>query len=222
MLLVTLAACGGSSSGGGTKHPSRSPAETLAQLATAGIGTAYAATYDFHDAAKNQTATVKVWSNQPALRVDVIVGTTTASLIVGSSATYSCAITAKGKSCLTVATAGQPLPAPFTAAPTTLFTADLQQLSTAISDYTVTSAPGTAASGSVPSATCFDVTPRASASPAATQVPQGTYCLSTGGLLTAATYPSGNTIRMTDVQTATPDAAQFSPYASPTPLPSSS
>ncbi|HET6910300.1 MAG TPA: hypothetical protein VFH54_13245 [Mycobacteriales bacterium] len=203
------------------------------QLAALAANATYSATYTFHEASSDQSATVQVWRVPPALHVDVTVGsgaaTTTASLIVGATATYSCSRTAKGPSCLTVAQAGQPLPAPFNVAPTSLFTTDLQQLATDISDYGVTRAPATAASGAVPAASCFTVTPldAASASPTVSSspspstlvVPGGNYCLSSNGLLVAATYPSGNTIRLTSADSATPAPAQFSPYAKPTPLP---
>lgn len=213
------------------------------QLAALAANATYSATYTFHEASSDQSATVKVWRVPPGLHVDVTVGSgtaaTTASLIVGSTATYSCSRTAKGPSCLTVAQAGQPLPAPFNVAPTSLFTTDLQQLATDISDYGVTRAPSTPASGAVPAASCFTVTPLnaarptsstsssaspsasapASASPSTLVVPGGVYCMSSTGLLVAASYPSGNTIRLTSADSATPAPAQFSPYAKPTPLP---
>jgi hypothetical protein len=72
----------------------------------------------------------------------------------------------------------------------------------------------------VPAAQCFDVAPRTGVTSAT--LPRGTYCFSGSGLMTAATYPSGNTIRLVSAQTTAPGPAQFSPYASPTPLPTTS
>lgn len=215
-LIVLLSACSGGS------HPAKpkpSAANQLSDLAARAATASYAASYEFREASSNATATVNVWRAPPALRVDVIVGGTTASLIVGSTATYSCSSTSKAKSCLTVATANQPLPAPFDVAPANLFTVDVQQLATSIRDYDVTTAPAASPSGQVPAATCWKVTPAAGVADA--KVPAGTYCFSAAGLLTAATYPSGNTIRLVSAQTATPAPTQFSPYAKPTPLPTS-
>ena len=214
-LIVLLAACSGGSHPGKT----RSAADQLSDLAAGAATASYSASYEFREASTNATATVNVWRAPPALRVDIIVSGTTASLIVGSTATYSCSSTTKAKSCLTVATANQPLPAPFDVAPANLFTADVQQLATAIRDYDVTTAPAASASGQVPAATCWKVTPAAGVTDA--KVPAGTYCFAASGLLTAATYPSGNTIRLVSAQTTTPAPTQFSPYAKPTPLPTS-
>ena len=212
--LLVVTACGGSSSSG---KPKASAADLLSDLAASASAASYTAVYDFHQASNNQSATVKVWRAQPVLRVDVVIAGTTASLIVGSDATYSCSIAGARRSCLIVAKAGEPLPAPFDIAPASLFTTDLQQLSTSVNDYTVTSAPAASPSGAVPAAKCFNIAPRSGVTEA--KLPRGTYCISGSGLLTAATYPSGNTIRLVSAQTSAPAAGQFSPYASPTPLP---
>jgi len=223
-------------SSGSHAAPQPSAADQLAGLAATAAKATYEATYDFHQATGNQTATVHVWRSPPALRVDVSVGAgdaTTASLIVGTDATYSCSKTVKGASCLVVAKPGEPLPPPFNVAPTTLFSADLQQLASNISGYRVTTAPGVPATVNVPAGTCFAVTPvstpatssstpsspSSSSSPSSADVPAGTYCLSSTGLLVAAKYPSGNTIQLTSVVSPSPAPTQFSPYAKPTPLP---
>jgi hypothetical protein len=49
-------------------------------------------------------------------------------------------------------------------------------------------------------------------------VQAGTYCFAATGVLTAVTYPSGNTARLTSVSSTAP-ATRFVPYASPAPLP---
>jgi len=112
-------------------------------------------------------------------------------------------------------------------APANLFSADLHTLATETSSYDVHSAPARPASGGVPAAQCFDVSSVLTASPsptgspaASTRVPSGRYCFTAAGVLAAASYPSGNTITLTTLQTSTPAPDAFTPYAKPTPLPS--
>jgi hypothetical protein len=214
-LLTLVAACSGSSH---VRTTVTTPADTLAALAAKGAAATYAATYAFHEASPDTTATVQVWHAEPSLRVDVVAGGTTATLLVTPTGSYSCSMTSTKRSCLLVAAAGAPVPAPFDVAPANLFSADLRALATQTSSYDVASAPALPAAGAVPAAQCFHVTDRASA--AAGRVPSGRYCFTTTGLLAAASYPSGNTVRVTSVQTATPSAGEFTPYAKPTPLPS--
>jgi hypothetical protein len=193
-------------------------ADSLAALAAKGAAATYSASYAFHQVSPDTTATVQVWRAAPSLRVDVSAGGTTATLLVTSAGSYSCSIKATKRSCLIVAGAGAPVPAPFDVAPVNLFTADLHTLATDTASYDVRSAPATLASGAVPAAQCFDVAGRASIPTA--QVPAGRYCFTSAGLLAAATYPTGNTIRLTAAPAATPAPAQFTPYAKPSPLPS--
>jgi len=216
-----------------------SPSTRLATLAAQGAGASYTATYQFHQASPDTTATVQVWRADPLLRVDVVAAGTTATLLRTSSGSYSCAMTSAKRTCLLVAGPNQPLPKPFDIAPANLFTTDLAQLSEQTGLYDVTAAPASTASGPAAGARCFDVAPKASgasagtsasasaspspspsaSSPAAT-VPAGRYCFTADGLLAGATYPSGNTVLLTNAQVGSPPAAQFTPYAKPTPLPS--
>jgi hypothetical protein len=224
---LVLAACSGSST---PKATVKAPADVLADLAAQGASAAYTATYAFHQVSPDTTATVKVWRAEPSLRVDVVAGTTTATLLLTSAGSYSCAMTGAKRSCLLVANAGSPVPAPFDVAPANLFSADLHTLATDTSSYDVRSAPPLPASSSVPSAQCFDVrsaasgsssgSPSASPSPSPAPVPAGRYCFTSAGVLAAAKYPSGNTITLTALQTSTPAPDAFTPYAKPTPLPS--
>jgi hypothetical protein len=214
-LLAVVAGCSG---GSHVRTTVTTPADTLAALAAKGAAATYAATYAFHEASPDTTATVQVWHADPSLRVDVVAAGTTATLLVTSTASYSCSMTATKRSCLLVAGAGAPVPAPFDVAPANLFSADLRALATQTSTYDVRSAPALPAAGGVPAAQCFDVTDRASAGTG--RAPTGRYCFTATGLLAAASYPSGNTVRVTSVQTATPAPAEFTPYAKPTPLPS--
>ena len=219
---AALAAC--SSSGAPAAHPAHTtPADTLSRISAAAAAATYSATYSFFEAAGSQTATVQVWRNAPSLRVDVTARGTTATLIVGDTATYSCSMTSAHRACLLVAKAGEPLPAPFSVAPANLFTVYVRQLATRTSDYTVTAStpppsPATAAPLNMGDVSCFAVTPKPQA--AQPQVPAGTYCFFSDGVLASVRYPSGNTISLQSRQTATPPATQFSPYAKPTPLPS--
>ena len=216
---LSAAACSG------TSHPSQSnvttAADALAALAEKGAAANYSATYSFHQASPDTTASVQVWRADPSLRVDVVAGGTTATLLVTPTGSYSCSITGAKRSCLLVAGAGNPLPKPFDVAPATLFTADLRALAADSAAYDVKAAPTAPATGDVPAAQCFDVAPAASTStPLVPAVPAGRYCFTPAGLLAAASYPSGNTVKLTSFDTATPAAQQFTPYAKPTPLPS--
>ena len=228
---LALAACSGSGSPKPTATPS---ADALAVLATRGAAAAFTASYAFHQVSPDTTAIVKVWRAEPSLRVDVVAGATTATLLMTSTGSYSCSINAAKRSCLLVAGAGAPVPAPFDVAPVNLFSADLLVLAAHTASYDVKGAPALPASGQapaaqIPAAQCFDVsavastspspTPTSSSAPSAT-VPAGRYCFTSAGVLAAASYPSGNTITLTSLQTATPSPATFTPYAKPSPLPS--
>lgn len=216
-LPAVLVGCSGGSSHVRTEVTT--PADALAGLAGKGAAATYSATYSFHQASPDTTASVQVWRAEPSLRVDVVSGGTTATLLITTTGSYSCSITGAKRSCLLVAAAGQPVPKPFDVAPVNLFTADLRALATDTAAYDVRAAAPLPAQDAVPASQCFEVQPRATGTPA-TAVPAGRYCFIAAGLLSAATYPSGNTVRMTGYQTATPAPDQFTPYAKPTPLPS--
>jgi len=215
-----LAAC---SNGESTAPPTRSTAaDALSRISATAAAATYSASYSFFEATDNQTATVQVWRNPPSLRVDVTAHGTTATLIVGDAATYSCSMTSAHRACLLVAKAGEPLPAPFNVAPANLFSVYVRQLATRTGDYVVSASappsPTTAAPLTTGDVSCFAVTPKAQA--AQPQVPAGTYCFFRDGVLASVRYPSGNTVSLQSRQAATPPATQFSPYAKPTPLPS--
>jgi hypothetical protein len=196
------------------------PSDTLAGLAAKGAAANYSASYAFHQASPDTAAAVNVWHADPSLRVDVVSGSTTATLLVTPTGSYSCSINGGKKSCLLVAAAGQPVPKPFDVAPANLFTADLRALATDSAAYDVRAAAPLPGQGAVPTAQCFDVTSPAAPPSSGASAPTGRYCFTAAGLLAAATYPSGNTVRMTAEQLASPGPEQFTPYAKPTPLPS--
>jgi hypothetical protein len=203
-------------------HPAQTnvttAADALAALAEKGAAASYSATYSFHQISPDTTASVQVWRADPSLRVDVVAGGTTATLLVTSTGSYSCSISGAKRSCLLVAAAGEPVPKPFDVAPANLFTADLRALAADSAAYDVRSAPSQPPAGSVPAAQCFDIA--AHVSGATPVVPAGRYCFTTAGLLAAASYPSGNTVHLVSAESTTPAPDQFTPYAKPTPLPS--
>jgi hypothetical protein len=230
--LATLSAAallaGGCSGGSTTPHASPTPsttsgsslsaiAEQLRALATAGSSATYTAFYRIHQVRPASTGTVRVWRGQPSVRVDIVVGRNTASLIVTPKASFSCTAERRRRVCFRVAGPGRAIPPPFNLAPQTLFAADVRQLASDIRDYTVTAGSLLSAHGSVPAATCFVVAPTAAATKP--QVSRGTYCFATSGVLTAVTYPSGNTLELTALRLGQPPAYRFRPYAHATPLP---
>jgi hypothetical protein len=217
LLAVGLAACGGGSSAPSGSGPS-STAEQLTHLAGSATQAQYTASYVFHQQSPDSTAAVKVWHAPKQLRVDVTAGSTTATLIVTDATTYSCSVTAKKRTCFTVGVAGRPAQTPFNVGPATLFTADLDNLAAHGTTYTVRGAGVEAAAADVPAATCFAVAPGLLTPQP--QVKPGTYCLADVGLLTSVTYANGNSAHLTTVQQAPPTARVFTPYASPSPLPS--
>jgi hypothetical protein len=220
MLALTAAALTGCTSGSSGAHPTTtdsSAARELAHLALQGTTATYGATYVFHLASPDSTATVQVWRAPPNLRVDVLRGTAVGTFLRTARATYSCAVTKGKRSCFTVAKAGQKVPAPFDLGPAALFSDDLQTLSASATSYVVTRATPQPGGGGVPAAQCYAV--KAGVLTPQPAVQQGTYCFSAGGAITSVTYPSGNTARMTAMR-ATAPAAKFVPYAKPAPLPS--
>src|SRR3954451_2549489 len=104
---LALAACSGSSTPKASVTP---PADALAALAAQGASAVYSATYAFHQVSPDTSAVVKVWRAEPSLRVDVVAGTTTATLLRTATGSYSCSITGAKRSCLLVAAAGAPVP----------------------------------------------------------------------------------------------------------------
>src|SRR4051794_37782778 len=136
---LALAACSGSSAP--PKASVTPPADALAGLAAHGSSAVYTATYTFRQVSPDTTATVKVWRADPSLRVDVVAGPTTATLLMTTAGSYSCSITGAKRSCLLVAKAGAPLPAPFDVAPANLFSADLHTLAADTAAYDVRAAP---------------------------------------------------------------------------------
>lgn len=222
---VALSACSGSSGSPTTAPPTTpstspavAPVDALEQLAGLAAKANYQATYMVRQQHPVSTAKWLVWRNGSSLRVDVVAGAQTATLIVTARATYGCRRTAKTRTCLRFAGAGKPVPSGLALLAQRVFSSDIARLTTASNGYTVTTASPTAAGGSVPGATCFAVMTSSGASkdPLA-----GTYCFSSVGVLTSITYPTGNTVQLQTLIAGAPAAGVFRPYSSPTPLPHS-
>lgn len=227
--MVGLAGCSGSSSAPTptTTSPSTtpttapsatpSPAQALQQLARAAASASYRATYAAHQRHPAGNAVWKVWRTPALLRVDVITRHVTSTLIVTPRASFSCRAARHRKTCFRVAGAGKPVTDPLQLLAQKLFSTDLAYLAGHASAFTVTAAPALSGSPAVPASACFAVRPKAGT--ARPRVERATYCFTPTGVLTRATYPSGNYLRLLHLSTGRPPRAAFVPYASPTPLP---
>jgi hypothetical protein len=196
--------------------PTQSPSATAAALAAKGANASYSATYRLVGGGASAKPTeVRIFRLPRMLRVDVVSGGTTASLIQNPKGAYSCSARGKARTCFFVAKPGQPVPPLFDAGLQRVFSTYLLQLGTNADKYDVTSSGTTEASGSLPAGTCFEVKARPD-SPAP-KVADGTYCLADSGLLTKVTYPSG-TLSLVSL-TGPPTTSVIQPYSSPTPIP---
>jgi hypothetical protein len=231
LLTAPLAGCSGSdkaspppatTSASQTAPPSESPsptampADALAALARRASEASYTARYTLdRTTTKTPPARFTVYRTGRSLRVDVISGSATATLITTPKGSYSCRAARGEKTCFLIAGAGKPIPKLFDAGLQQVFTGYLQRLAQHAGDYSVTDAGTTAATTRLPAARCFDVT-ATSTTPKPT-VANGRYCLAATGIVTSVTYPTG-TLRLTAI-TAPPTPRILAPYANPTPLP---
>jgi len=223
-LAGALAAC----SGGGSSTPRATPTVTPTTVATTPVGeqiqglarlglrASYRAGYVARQDKRPHRADWRVARTPSALRIDVITGGRTATLIVGPKGAFSCARAGKRRACFRVAKPGRPVPPPFDHAPQALFAADLVSLAQHAGAYAVTPAT-TAEGGGRGGDSCFRV--RATATAPKPRVPAGIYCFADVGVLTAIRFPTGSTVRLVDVRMARPGPTTFRPYSSPTPLP---
>jgi hypothetical protein len=226
--LVTLflaTACTGSSapqpvpSSPAATTPAETPAAALQRLAGLAARVNYTATYAVRQTHPAGSATWRVWRAPAKLRVDVTRGKVTATLIVTPKASFSCHRAGRQRTCLRVAGAGKPVPAPLQLLAQRVFSGDLDTLAGALTSYDVTTAAAQEGNALVPASTCFAVTPHAKAPKS--HVDKATYCFSAAGVLTSVVYPSGNAVRLQHVSLTTPSHQSFVPYSSPTPLPGS-
>ena len=216
MGLISVAGCTGSSSPApspSATSPSVSPSPTLTaaeqmqQLAEAGYKSAYKATYAVRQRKPSGHATWVVWRQTNALRVDVVTGHVTTTLINAPTATFACRKTPHHRTCFRVAKGGK---GPFRLLAEKLFSSDLATLRNLARGYTVT-----AAASQKSGASCFAVKPDTKSAKA---VARATYCFTDNGVLAAVTYPSGNIVRLQHLNSAAPRHQTFRPYSSPTPV----
>ena len=194
--------------------PSAESGEDVARRAAAATGRVpWAARYRL---VSNDTAqpagTVSVAVRGADVRLDLTRDGGTAVLLRTAAGTVSCQLSGARRTCLSVAAAGEPLPAVFDPGLQRVFTSDLAALA-AGRGHGATAGAVLAATGTLPAARCWQV-------PAATGLDAGTYCLSTAGVLRQATFASG-VLSLTTVLPA-PTPTRFTPPVRPQPLPSPS
>jgi len=223
---LALVAIGGCQGGGSSPAPTPPPttasatpsipaATSLARLASAGAALTYRASYTARERHPRSTATWNVWRAPHALRVDVVTGRASATLIVTPAASYACHAAGHRRTCFRVARNGRPIPAAFRLLAQDLFSSDLLALSQHADAYDVTSQPVSMGGGALQASACFAVRGGSGGTPVVTQA---TYCFSSDGVLTTVRYPSGNSVELASVTLQQPPAASFRPYAHPTPI----
>ena len=225
-LVSVLAACSSGGSSPAQQHvtPTNTPTsaattpvgEQLQTLAQSGLRVSYHASYVARQDKAPHRAEWQVAHTPAALRIDVVTRVQTATLIVSSKGAFSCARAGHRRACFRVAKPGKPVPAPFDHAPQALFTSDLHSLAEHAGDYVITPV-STATGGGRAGDSCFRI--RAMSSAPNPRVPTGVYCFAHTGVLTAIRFPTGSTVRLTNVRMSRPPASVFHPYSSPTPLP---
>lgn len=196
--------------------PTPSPATSLATLAAKGADASYTASYKLAATdPKTKPTEVRIFRLPHMLRVDVVAGGVTASLIQNPKGTYSCRASGKDRTCFAVAGPGKPVPPLFDAGLQRVFSTYLVQLAAHAGGYDVSYAGTTPARNGVPEGTCFAV--KATTSSPTPLVSDGTYCLADTGMLTELRYPSG-TLTLVDLS-GPPSSTAIRPYSSPTPIP---
>lgn len=229
MALAAAAACALVAGCAGTPGPTSSPPTTSAAAPSAPAATASAAADDASaraaraigststaryslTATDGTTAQVVVARAGRQLRLDLVHGPRTDSLLLGADGTaVSCHLSGAGSgskpTCLRLAGPGQPLPPLLDPGLERVMTASLTYLAAGVATARATAS--LPESPALPAAQCYDVS--------GIGQDAGTYCLSTDGLLRRAVFPSG-TLDLVSVG-APPAAATFAPPVRPTPLP---
>jgi hypothetical protein len=193
------------------------PGAVLQQLAGGAVRASYHATYRVRARHPKSSATWGVWRTPTAVRLDVLTRKQRTTLIVTKRASFACRSAQHRRTCFRVARGNKPIPREFRLEAIRLFSTDIAALRAHPDDYVVRAAGPRPAAGRRPAATCFAVRPTAAAKNAGAD--RATYCLSSGGIVTAVDYPSGSTVRLQSVQRHAPARTAFVPYSSPTPLP---
>jgi len=186
----------------------------LQQIAQTGLRATYRASYTAHQAKPSRRVIWRIARTPKSLRIDVVSGRVTATLIVGTHGAFACKAVGHSKICFKVAKPGRPVPAPFDLAPG-LFSTNLRALTTQANRYVI-SAAGSSGPAAKFASTCFNIRARASA--LKPRVATGTYCFTDTGVLTSVRFATGSSARLIYVSMRGPKPAVFKPYASPTPL----
>ncbi|HET7529627.1 MAG TPA: hypothetical protein VFJ98_01570 [Mycobacteriales bacterium] len=223
-LAGALAACSGNGSTTASPTPTVTPTtdattpagEQAQRLAQAGLDASYHASYLARQDQRPHRADWNVAHTPSALRIDVVTGGRTATLIVSTKGAFSCARAGHRQACFRVAKPGHAVPPPFDHAPQALFTTDLHTIAQHAGAYAITDVAPSAGGGRAQDS-CFRV--RATAAAPQPKVPTGVYCFADVGVLTAIRFPTGSTVRLVTVRMSRPSPAVFRPYSSPTPIP---
>src|SRR5438270_9774830 len=102
--MAGLAACSGGSHLAQTSV--RTPADALAALAEKGAAASYSATYTFHQAAPDTTASVQVWRAGPPPRAAVVAPGTTPTPLVAETGPSSSSLHGAEGTCLLLSGGG--------------------------------------------------------------------------------------------------------------------
>jgi hypothetical protein len=231
--VCVIAGCGGSSGGGraaGTSAPTSAstsvstsvstspapadPSTQLAAIARKAAGASYSASYAVTSSASGAPRRVEVAVTPTASRIVLAVGTGRVLYLSNPRGQYACRLPATGApACYRLGATGQRLVGVLDPGIAHLFADYPRALASGAGGYDVAPAPPvTTAAGS---SACYAVS--GGPSPAAGSVSAGTYCWSRAGVLTSATFASGQ-LRLTTVGPP-PPASELTPPASPTPLP---
>jgi len=209
-IAVLLTSCSGSSAPGSptpttspTASPTPAPAVALARLARNGVHASYTASYALRTPKTHGTELVR---RTPArYRVDLDIGRTRSTLIHTQAGYVACAGRGSRATCGRLAS----VPAALNVAQ--LFTTYLVELSK--TGYPVTVDGSTSAHGSVPAGTCFRVGGRPHTK--AALVFPGTYCFSSNGVPTKATFAS-RSLTLQGLHMGRPTKDAFRPPVRPT------
>ncbi len=213
---LTVLGCGGKAA---APKPTTNPAvATLRTRAGLADGRSFVGTYALTSPAGAALATVRVYLDPAAYRVDVVEKAATTSLYGGTGReTVACTVAASIPTvCYDVAPPGAAVPTRFDIGVERLFRTDLPALAASSGGITVaTTATDAGLTDVAPGTSCFVVgTGTAADAPDA-----GTYCLDPAGLLVGFASTSG-VLRLTSHSTA-PTARDLAVPAKPQPLPAS-
>ena len=187
-----------------------SAATQLAAIAAIARAAQYTGTYSADSSdSPPRASTIVAYRTATSTRLDITEAAGRVVIQVDPTGTYSCNLPTGGTpTCLTLAGAGEPVPANLNPSGQALFTTTLDTLAQGV-DLTVSAEAPRPASNGIPASACFAVIA------APDQVSPGTYCFSAAGVLTRAQFRS-NVLELTTLTTA-PVQSDFALPASPSP-----